>query len=114
MIKLCPQQDLPEGQSRGFRLQGVSIFAVRSQQRIFVYYNSCPHLGLELEWVEDQFLSSDATLIQCSTHGALFLIDTGVCVAGPCQGKQLQAIPAHIEDGHIVIAASELPDAPTN
>ena len=112
MIKLCPQQELPEGHSRGFRLHDTSIFALRSQQRIYAYYNRCPHLGIELEWVKDQFLSSDATLIQCSTHGALFLIETGLCVAGPCQGERLQAIPARIEDGYIVIAA--LTDAPAN
>jgi nitrite reductase/ring-hydroxylating ferredoxin subunit len=31
-------------------------------------------------------------MIQCATHGALFLIESGECVAGPCAGQSLQAL----------------------
>ena len=65
------------------------------------YINSCPHTGINLEWQEDQFLDMDNMFIQCSTHDALFEIDTGVCVAGPCVGDQLQAVELVIEDGYI-------------
>ena len=103
MIRLCHLSELPDGESRGFLIDDRPVFAVNSQQRIHVYHNRCPHLGIELEWVQDQFLNEDATLIQCSTHGALFTIDDGLCVAGPCQGEHLEAIPARIEGEYIVI-----------
>ena len=33
-----------------------------------------------------------ASLIRCARHGALFLIESGECVAGPCEGDALQVI----------------------
>lgn len=104
MATLCSEQDIPAGSSRGFALPQLSCFVVKDHEGdIYVYVNSCPHLGVELEWVADQFLDSEGMLIQCSTHGALFTIDTGKCVAGPCFGQYLKAIPFSIQDGAIVV-----------
>ena len=77
-------------------LKDHSIFAVCRDATFFVYENKCPHLGIELDWLEHQFLDSEGSLIQCATHGALFVVESGVCVAGPCQGKTLNAIPHKI------------------
>lgn len=93
LIFLCPTNDLPESQSRGFVLDDQRVFAVRRQGRVFAYQNRCPHRGVPLEWVPDAFLDSSASLIRCATHGALFLIENGECVAGPCEGRSLAALP---------------------
>ena len=89
---LCEGSDVPEEQSRGLELAGVQLLAVRRAGQVFIYENRCPHRGVALEWLPDQFLDSSASLIQCATHGALFLIEDGECVAGPCEGKSLTAI----------------------
>lgn len=105
MKKLCAVNDIPEGGSKGFDIgDGHSCFAVRHDDQIYVYRNRCPHLGVELEWVEDQFLDADGALIQCATHGALFLIDNGHCVGGPCLGESLQAMTFVIEQGDILLS----------
>ena len=44
------------------------------------------------------FSTPSASLIQCARHGALFLIESGECVAGPCEGEALHAIDCR-EDG---------------
>lgn len=104
MTVLCTVDSIDYGTSRGFQIGESSCFVVKSHEGdIRVYANSCPHLGVELEWVADQFLDSEGMLIQCATHGALFLIDSGQCVAGPCLGQYLQAIPFTIEDNAVVI-----------
>ncbi|CAI9006893.1 Rieske (2Fe-2S) protein [Pseudomonas chlororaphis] len=90
---LCMTSDLTDASSRSFVLDGQKLFAVRRDQRAYVYVNRCPHRGVALEWVPDQFLDPSASLIQCATHGALFLIENGECVAGPCAGQSLTAIP---------------------
>ncbi|SEM58207.1 Ferredoxin subunit of nitrite reductase or a ring-hydroxylating dioxygenase [Pseudomonas sp. NFIX51] len=90
---LCPPGDLPEASSRGFNLEGQPLFAVRRDRQVYVYTNRCPHRGVALEWQPDQFLDPSSSLIQCATHGALFLIENGECVAGPCAGQSLTAIP---------------------
>jgi len=108
MTILCHIDDLPEGSAKGFSLQSDSLFALRYDGQFFVYRNSCPHLGVELNWLEDQFLDADNTLIQCATHGALFAIDSGECLAGPCRGKHLQAIPFEIVDSRILVRVDGL------
>lgn len=98
---LCAGNALGEGQSRGFLLEERKLLAVRRDGRIFVYANRCPHRGIPLEWQTDRFLDASGSLIQCATHGALFLIESGACVAGPCAGKSLSALPCQERDGAI-------------
>lgn len=89
---LCLPDELAEGRSRGFTVDETSIFAVRRAGQVYLYRNRCPHRGIQLNWEPDQFLDSSASLIACGRHGALFLIESGECVAGPCEGEQLIAL----------------------
>lgn len=98
---LCTADFLPEAQSRGFKLDGLNLLAVRRDGQVFVYHNRCPHRGIALEWHADQFLDSSASMIQCATHGALFLIESGECITGPCAGESLQAIASREDAGGI-------------
>ncbi len=81
------------------RYRGRDAFVVRDGDRYFAYLNLCPHQGVALDWDNEQFLDIDGELIQCAMHGALFSIDTGICLAGPCHGEHLIPIHTHIEDG---------------
>lgn len=92
MILLCAPEQLVEGQSRGFLIAGVQLLAVRRNGRAYVYRNRCPHRGLSLEWRADDFLDASGSLLQCAHHGALFLIESGECLTGPCAGQALQAL----------------------
>ena len=103
MTVLCHRDDISNNSSRGFSIDGDSIFVVHYQQKFYVYRNHCPHLGLELNWQPDQFLTVDNTLIQCATHGALFLIETGECVSGPCSGQALEAVDFRVEENVIML-----------
>lgn len=89
MIRLCAADELAEGQSRGFALAERQLLLVRREGQVYAYQNRCPHRGIPLEWQPDQFLDASNSLIQCATHGALFLIESGECVAGPCSGQSL-------------------------
>ncbi len=99
--RLCDSQQLPEGASRGASIAGTSLLLVRREGRVYAYRNRCPHRGIPLEWQPDQFLDDSASLIQCATHGALFLIESGECVAGPCAGESLEALACREQDGGI-------------
>ncbi|ARN72997.1 Rieske (2Fe-2S) protein [Oceanicoccus sagamiensis] len=104
MTTLCHIDDIADEQSKGFNVDNDTFFAVKKGGQIYLYRNSCPHLGVELNWQQDKFLDMDGMLIQCSTHGALFLIEDGECVSGPCQGQQLQAVAFEIIDGQISLS----------
>ncbi|MCH7671315.1 MAG: Rieske 2Fe-2S domain-containing protein [Proteobacteria bacterium] len=103
MISLLAVDDIEEGTSKGLEVHNLYLFVVKKDQQITLYFNRCPHLGTPLEWEEDRFLDADGALIQCSTHGALFRIEDGQCLAGPCKGKYLQAVPFIIEQGIIMV-----------
>lgn len=104
MTVLCHIDDIPESSARGFEVDGKKLFAVKKHGVIAVYLNSCPHTGANLDWMPDDFLDYDKTYIQCSTHGALFQIEDGFCIAGPCSGQSLKPIDFELADGQILIA----------
>ena len=60
-----------------------------------------PAPGVPLEWLPDRFLDDSGSLLQCATHGALFLIESGECVAGPCAGQSLRPLDAIERDDSI-------------
>lgn len=111
-LTLCASNELAEGASRGFapEVNGapLPIFAVRKNGKVFAYRNLCPHAWIPLEWVPDQFLSADKSLIQCANHGALFTLETGRCVAGPCHGQSLTAVKVSEEDGSLLLHTAGL------
>jgi len=93
---ICNSSELDPNTTRGFIIsteQGdLDLFLVKLESTIYAYKNHCPHLGIPLNWQPDTFLSIDETHIQCSSHGALFTLEDGHCVAGPCGGQKLEAL----------------------
>mgnify|MGYP000205614247 CR=1 FL=1 len=90
---LCEKHELPTNSTKSFSIDleedPLEVLVLTQQAEIYAYKNSCPHLGIPLNWQPDKFLSPDETHIQCSTHGALFTFEDGYCVAGPCSGQSL-------------------------
>jgi nitrite reductase/ring-hydroxylating ferredoxin subunit len=92
-VRLCAIGDIPPDGTLGFGDGGTdSVFAVRRGEAVYVYRNRCPHAGAPLNWMPHRFLDRSRNHIICSAHGALFDIDSGVCVAGPCPGQSLSAV----------------------
>lgn len=101
--RVCHINDIPKEGSKELTLKGTSFIAVKSDNDIYLYHNRCPHLGLPLQCQQDQFLNYDKSLILCSLHGALFEINSGRCILGPCQNQALKAADYYIKDEHIYI-----------
>jgi nitrite reductase/ring-hydroxylating ferredoxin subunit len=103
---LCRVEEIPDGGAKGFPPAPggfVGLFAVRRGDEVRVYVNSCPHIGVPLDWVPDRFLSQDGGRIVCAMHGAEFRIADGICIAGPCLGDRLEAVMIAIEDGVLLV-----------
>lgn len=94
---ICQLDEIPDPGSRGFTLDtaegAVDCMLVRRGDTAFAYRNSCPHTGAPLDWQPGRFLDADGELIQCALHGALFLIESGECIHGPCLGAHLESVP---------------------
>jgi nitrite reductase/ring-hydroxylating ferredoxin subunit len=80
-----------------------AAFLVRHGETVRAYRNVCPHMGRPLNWAPDRFLTRAGDLIMCSAHGAIFDIESGACVGGPCPGRALVSIPAHVDAGKVVV-----------
>ncbi|EGW54978.1 Rieske (2Fe-2S) protein [Candidatus Endoriftia persephonae] len=106
--KLCPLDMLQDPGSRGFSVdrngRQVELFLVRRGASVFAYLNRCPHTGVNLEWLPDQFLDLSGGFVQCATHGALFRLEDGYCVRGPCGGASLQPLQAWVEADEVWVA----------
>lgn len=109
-VLICPLDRLSDPGSFGFSVEfdgeHVDGFVVRRDGECFAYRNSCPHTGSPLDWIEHQFLDLDGALIQCSTHDARFLIDTGECVFGPCPGQSLEPLTIALRDEEIYLVGT--------
>ena len=107
---LCRLSDIPDGGCRGFPDEDPAEFVlVRSGDRVYAYRNCCPHTGAAMEWQRHQFLDLDGRHICCAVHGALFRIEDGYCVSGPCARRSLTAVPVRVQDGLVLAAGSNSP-----
>ena len=97
--------EIEQGKSKKFTLRrgqrDLEALLVNFEGQHFAYINRCPHTGITLDWVNNQFFSSDNRYIMCATHGAVFEPPTGDCIWGPCVGLSLQSLPIEIADGQI-------------
>jgi nitrite reductase/ring-hydroxylating ferredoxin subunit len=105
---LCSLAELDETGSRGFAVgEGdwpLRGFIVRTTDGVSAFVNYCPHAGHPLNFRAHRFLTSDRNLILCSSHGALFARDNGLCIAGPCAGQSLTPVPIEIVGGYVLLA----------
>jgi len=107
-LRLCAVDDITDPGAKGFVFRKedalFSGFLVRRGNDILGYIDRCPHAGTPLAMAPDRFLTREADLILCATHGALFRIGDGHCIAGPCAGRRLSPWRIQVKDGAVLTA----------
>lgn len=107
-VALAPLAEIADGKARNFVLQmragRFHGFVVRRGDGVVGYVDRCPHAGVPLAQTLDDYLTPAGDLIACSWHGALFTLDEGLCVGGPCLGQRLGAWPVAVVDGVVTTA----------
>ncbi len=76
-------------------------FVVRYNGTVYGYLNRCAHVPIELDWAEGEFFESSGLYLMCSTHGAIYVPESGFCAGGPCRGGRLRPITVVERDQHI-------------
>lgn len=111
--RLCQLADLPDGGARGFDplARGRdTVFAVRQGGAVRVWADRCPHHGTPMPWRKDAYLNAAGDRIVCAAHGALFEVDSGLCVQGPCLGDHLRPMPFTLtEAGELLLTTPPSP-----
>jgi len=114
VIKLCNLDDINDGDAHGIELvigeNKRSIICIRQGNQVLAYKNSCPHTGVNLEWQPNQFLDDTRQYLVCATHGALFKIEDGYCVSGPCAGDSLKKLEITQNDNEFFLNISQFED----
>ena len=105
-IQLCDARALEEsGRAVVWNVlqfgQPVGAFALRFEGRVVAYLNRCAHVPIELDWAEGEFFESSGLYLMCSTHGAIYVPESGFCAGGPCKGGRLRPIAVTEHDGNI-------------
>ena len=105
--RLCDLDDVADGGSAGFFADTATgkraLMVIRHGDRVFAYVNSCPHIGSPLDLQPGRFLNREGTLILCTTHGALFRIEDGFCISGPCAEQSLKMVRTEIRDNTVYV-----------
>lgn len=83
-----------------------SLVLHRRGDGVRAWLNVCPHAGRRLDWAPGQFLVSGEGLLVCAAHGASFELERGECVAGPCRGQALRAVPVRVQGNEIWLDGS--------
>ena len=105
-VALGPLTQIADGRARAYVLEmragRFHGFVVRRGEAVRGYVDRCPHMGLPLAQVLDDYVHEERIL--CSWHGAVFAVEDGRCVGGPCVGGRLTPWPVIVRDGTIVTA----------
>ena len=108
--RLCRLDDIADPGSAGFTIATADGptegMVIRQGSRAFAYVNLCPHWDAPLDMKPGQFLDRDRQHILCANHGAVFRIEDGFCLAGPCRGASLQPVPCAVEGCDVVLTGS--------
>lgn len=104
---LCGLEDIADGAAKELSYRSGDaihdIFLQRKGEEVFAFKNICPHAGTPLNMDDGRFMEKTGTYLMCHTHGALFQLHDGLCVAGPCNGASLQALDIIVENGNVIV-----------
>lgn len=104
---------MAEGTARGFAPEADAprkVIVVRSRGTFVGWLDNCPHYlgGTPMAWRKDAYLDGSGEYLSCHAHGALFEIDSGECVTGPCMGQALTAVPLAVDRSGMVRLAGDI------
>jgi 8-oxo-dGTP diphosphatase len=84
----------------------VSGILVATPDGARAYRNVCPHVPIPLDRGGEPLMTEEGFLA-CRNHGALFALEDGFCVAGPCAGETLDGIAVERRGSGWALAGGE-------
>ena len=102
-----------DGDIRHFRFtrdgEQLGGFVVGHQGDALAYVNRCPHVTYSLDLGDGNVQDASRKFLQCFSHGAMFLPESGECFMGPVVGRRLEPLPAVREGDSLVITITPAP-----
>ena len=112
-VLVCKAEQLRQGEIIAVKL-GSNEYGIPREGLVVVdesgtphcYLNECKHLPIPLDGGSRDFFDAGGRHLFCGTHGAVYRLEDGYCLEGPCEGEALEAIPLSIEDGVVFVTDS--------
>ena len=98
LIKVCPENEIAEGEIKSFAVNGASIILARSGGQVYALEDTCSHDGALLS--DGDLVDSE---IQCCRHGGRFDLKTGNATQMPAI-VGIESYDVEIRDGDIYVA----------
>lgn len=118
VFAICPMETIAIGEAKPFDLVRLDAEGAPRPFRIVVlrpdathylgYVNACPHQGTWLNVGSGSFFDEARTHLKCQRHGARFDVNSGRCVAGPCEGRMLTPVTVIADRGDICVVGEPL------
>ena len=105
---ICASNALQEG-GLGVRFEvnwageSTPAFVVRYNGLAVAYLNQCAHVPVEMDFNAGDFFDDSGLYFVCATHGATYVPDSGLCIAGPCVGRRLHKLNVYERDGNVYL-----------
>jgi nitrite reductase/ring-hydroxylating ferredoxin subunit len=113
-LPVCQREDLRFGLVRTahvgtdrYGLPREALVLLDAAGEVRAYVNQCKHLPIPIDSGSREFFDEAGTHLLCGTHGALFRLDDGMCIHGPCKGVPLDPIEVVEEEGEISLVVDD-------
>ena len=104
---------LSDGDVQHFRFtrggEDLGAFVVGHEGAALVYVNRCPHVTYSLDFGDGNVQDPSRKFLQCFSHGAMFLPESGECFMGPVVGRRLEPLPSVREGDRLVVTITAEP-----
>jgi nitrite reductase/ring-hydroxylating ferredoxin subunit len=119
-ILICASDAIVDG-GKGVRFaltaggEDATGFVVRHGGTAYAYLNRCAHVPIELDWNEGEFFESSKLYLMCSTHGAIYIPESGHCaggraVAAGCGRSRWSSATSRCTGNRTITCAPRAPD----
>jgi nitrite reductase/ring-hydroxylating ferredoxin subunit len=76
---------------------------------VVAYKNECRHLPMKLDDREPREIwDPGRRYLVCSSHGARYRPDDGLCIGGPCEGSHLRSLPLKVRNNEVFLDTSKI------
>ncbi|WP_407175753.1 Rieske (2Fe-2S) protein [Bradyrhizobium sp. STM 3562] len=115
---VCPADAIERGDARAFSLSRIEndganrpfpiVVGRTAGNHFYGYVNRCPHDGVWLNIGSGEFFTPNRSFIKCGRHGAMFELESGLCISGPCNGKALEPLAVAVIGSDVCVCGVKL------
>ena len=102
VVPVLPPWLLPDGTKARSAIVGRAATGA-----LVAYANVCKHLAIPLDLSDGEVMDDERVHLVCHHHGAVFRIEDGECIVGPCYEEKLWVFGIREHGGEAVLVLDD-------